>query len=253
MAINFQGFGAFCIRRPGALGLGGLDVVRVAEVNIAQEVTTETAQAYPSDTTGILQDTDTVSTVSTWTVTTQHQSLDTGDIDLIFNQKMGTAASVTYPVYKTGTIPASPGPYTITETGLTADQVVEATILASTSPGNVKLTQIANAGSPTTGQFEVTSNTLTFHADQAGLAVGYFYKTTASLSYRGGANAIAELGELELFFRYKFGRSATRYLWFPRIQKEGGVTFGSGVDQIEMAYRALLPSGWNLPYMEWTA
>jgi len=253
VAINFQGFGAFCIRRPGALGVGGLDVIRVAEITIAQEVTTETAQAYPSDTTGVLQNTDTVSSTSTWTITTQQQSIDTGDLDLIFDQKMSTAASITYPTYKVGTIPASPGPYTITETGLTADQVVEATILASTSPGNVKLVQIANSGTPTTGQFEVTSNTLTFHSDQAGLSVGYFYKATASLAYRGGPAAISALGEVELFFRYRFGRSATRYLWFPRIQKSGGFSFGSGVDQIETSYTALLPSGWNLPYLEWTA
>lgn len=252
MAVNFQGFGAFVLRQPGAGTLGNtrLSVMRISEIAIAQEVTTEAAQAYPADTTGVLQDVDTISSNSTWTITTQRMSMDTTDLDLVFDQRLGTAASITYPVYKVVTVPGA-STYTVTETGLTVDQIIEATVLSSVSPGNVQLTQ--SATTPSSGQFQVTANTLTFHSAQASASVGIFYKTTASLAYRGGPAEIASLGELELFFRYKFGRSATRYMWFPRVQKEGGVNFGSAVDQIEIAYRALLPSGWNLPYLEWTA
>ena len=256
MAVNWTGFGAFCLRRPGALGLGVLDVVRISEVNIAQEETTETTQAYPESDVGILQDSDTISSTSTWTITLNSQSLDYGDLDLVFNQTKGTAASVSYPVYKTGTIPST-STYTITEAGLTADQVMEATILDSTN-GNSRLTQIANAGvgSIATGQHAVGSAVITFHSGQAGQTVAYFYKKSASLAYRGGTNAIATLGEVELFFRMKSTRQATAkrtYLWFPRIKKDGGVELGSATDTITLTYRALLPSGWNLPYMEWEA
>ena len=254
MAVNWTGFGAFAIRVPGALGLGKLEVIRVNVVTITQETTTETTQAYPESDVGILQTADTISTESTWTISINTQSLDRMDLDLVFDQTMGAAASVQYPVYKVVTVPSSTA-YDVTESGLAVDQVVEATELVSAS-GNVVLTQVAAAGSPTAGQYEVGLNTISFNAAEAGASVAIFYKKTASLAYRGGSNAVATLGELELFFRSKTTRQSTalrNYMWFPRIKRTSGFELGTGTDAITLEYEALLPSGWNLPYMEWVA
>ena len=254
MAINFSGFGSICQRVPGALGIGSLDVLRASSIDIEETLTTDSALSFPTSGVGILQEVDLMDQRSVWEITLQRQSVDTPNLDALFNQRVSAAAMVAIPVYKTGSIPSGT-PYTITETGLTVDQVVEAEVFSAVAPGNVQLTQIANAGIGTvaTGQFGVGANTLTFASAQAGLNVGYFYKKSMSLAYRGGTQPLSPLGEFDLFFQYQTTRTTVRNLWFPRIRRNSGVSLSSSKGEVDSKYKALVPAGWNLPYMEWSS
>lgn len=238
MALNLEGIGGVFMRQSGKLR-----PLRISSAKVAQETEDAVAQAYPSSSPGALQTSDTLTTSSKWTITLESESIDTLDLDLVFNQGQADIASIAVPQYVVGTIPSA-SPYDVTVTGITTSDVPDVTVLSSTAPGNVVLTA---------SDYTVAANKITMAASTyAGKAVGVYWLKTGSLTKaRGGPNVVSAPGNLEFFFRYKFTRTASRSLWFPEIAKSGGVSFEPGGDNISLEFTASVPSGWQLPFLEW--
>lgn len=219
-------------------------VSRVFGATMAEEVTDETSQAYPSFATGPLQDVDVVSTERTVTLTIQIESIDTMDWGLILNRNTNTG-NITVPEFKSVTVPAT-APYTATVSGLLEDQLVYATMARSAAPGNLSLTQIDAADILTVaaGEFVVTADTLTFNAAQAGEVIGIFYDVAkTAFAHFGGATS-NPLGNLRFLMAIKSTRQSTPlFLNFKEIRREGGISLSASTDPYELTYRALLPAG----------
>lgn len=249
MALNINGAGFICQRKDGLLY-----PLFASTFSWNEELETQESEGYPVNDVGLLQKTDLVAIRSTITVTVGTQSLDEMDFSrMIIDQDWGTIASLVVPVLKSGTIPSSP-PYTITETGLTEDQDVEITTLSDTAPGKVSLTQIAAAGTPAAGQFEVTANTMTFHNGLAGKQIVYFYKKTqTNIQSLGGTLSSSYLGEVEILGKVRTTRSSIMNVWFPRCQSLTGTSLDITADAAQREYRATIPTslGFNRPYLIW--
>lgn len=248
MPLNLEGIGAVCLRSADALR-----VIRLAEISISTEEESQSSNAYPSGDVGKLGAVDTFSSTSTDTITLGIESFDDSDLDLVFGVKSAAIASITIPVYKIVTVPVN-SPYTVTEADLTVNQEVEATLLGSAAPGNKFMSQQTTAPDAAL-EYQVTANTITFNSTEAGRSVAIYYrKSGAALTdARGGTLSATDtaLGQIELFFRYKFTRSVKRQRWYPQIQKAGGATFEPGGDNISLDFTAQIPAGFNFTYLDW--
>lgn len=201
-----------------------------------------------------LQDLDSAENSNSWTLTLSQESVDNLDLQQILDIREDTV-SLALPVVKKVAIPAAPGPYTVTETGLTVDQDVVATILSDTGP--LYLERIASAGTVASGQFEVTANTLTFHADQAEeSAVIMYLAAAASTLMIGGTTPAASYGEMSFYGILK-GTRIRKKFYAPRIKRSAASEKTLGVSgqvtAAEMAYKVLTPSGWPAPFAIWNA
>lgn len=221
-----------------------LYVSRIFGATVSEESTDETSQAYPSFDTGPLQDVDVISTERNVSLTIQIESIDTMDWVLILNRNLNTA-NIVVPEFKSVTVPAT-APYTVTETGLTVDQTVFATVATSVAPGNLSLTQIdfADVSAIGAGEFAVSGNTLTFAAAQAGQTVGIAYDVTKTAQAHFGGATFNQLGNLVFTMAIRSTRqSAPLIFTFREIRREGGISISAGTDPYELTYRALLPAG----------
>ena len=249
MPSNISGAGYFFKRVAGEL-----HPMYLGSFSLAEEKETQDAEGYPVNDIAPLQILDTVDVRSTWTLTCSLQSVDNLDInEWIFGQRPGTISSISIPQTGAGTVPAS-SPYTLTVTGLTVDQAVDVTVLNDVDPGKTYLTQIASAGTPSSGEFEVTANTMTFHSSAAGKAVVYYYMhTVTNLVSVGGSNTLDPVEEFEMIGKYKTTRTGVRNIWLPRCKFNAGVTFDPQADSFERELKVLVPTalGWKVPYLEW--
>jgi hypothetical protein len=246
MAVNMTGAGFFFKRDSD-----GLHPLFLAGFSLAETLETVDAEGYPVNDISPLQILDTVTTKSTWELTANIQAADKLDInEWVFGQKEGTISSIAVPVTGSGIVTSG----VITVTGLTVDQVVDVTVLSDTSPGKTVLTQIASAGTPSAGEYEVTSNTITFNAAQEGLAVSYYYlKTETSLQSIGGTNTLNPVEEFEMMGKFNTTRTQTINIWLPKCKFSSGTTFAVGGDSFERTMKVLVPTGlgWKVPYLKW--
>lgn len=242
MALN-AGFGRFAFVDPNAT-YQTLYVSRVLSASFEEEITSENSQAYPSFSVGALENVDTITTERTVTLTVEIESIDTMDWSLILNRYQNTA-NVTVPEFVSVTVPAV-APYTVAVTGLTTDQVVYATVVESAAPGNVELTQIANADvlSITPGEFAIDTDVITFDAAQAGTTVGIYYDVAkTSFAHYGGATQ-NEIGNLRFLMAVESQRQSNPLLFaFNNVKRSGGLAVSTGTDAFSLEYQALLPTG----------
>lgn len=245
MATNITGVGVITARSAGQL-----IPLRASKVSIAEEISSETVQGYPDGDVGILQVRDTKQLATTTTISLETGSYDEPLGDFLANQLTAIIATIPVPIVKVVTVPATP--FAVTETGLTVDQLVDATILNDTSAGNIRMVQVTGATAIATNNYKVSANTITFHATDEGKKVLIYYqKTQTSLSSRGGTSATAGFTDLELFFKYKTTRNAAaRSRWYPKISPSQGFTFDPTGDSFTKEFIASLPSGWNHVYLD---
>lgn len=249
MAMNISAVGYICTRSNGILY-----PMLASAFELTEEVEEKTSEGFPSNDLGILQTTDTVIMKSNWKVKLGLQSFDEMDISRqIYNNGVGTIASIKVPQIASAVIPST-GPYTVAVTGLTLDQQVDVTLLRDQDPGKLYLTQVPSAGTPASGEYEVGANTITFHADQAGGSIVYYYeKTLTSLAGIGGTNAYAPVEEVEILAKYKTTRTGVRNIWLPRCRTISGGNFSVTADSVEREFRASVPLGlgFKVPYFDW--
>lgn len=205
------------------------------------------AQGVPW-TPGVLQVLASAQLSSTITASLSLQKVDVADLSLILNTKFETLTSFSYPEVTQVTVPSS-SPYDVTITGLTADQTVVAAV--STAGAPKFLTQIASAGTPAAGQYEVTSNTVSFHSGEAGALVTIKYmKTVSSATSLGGTGTSSAYDRMS-FFGYILGTSFNAKIWIPQFTPSGSFDLGligSAGDDITIEGTISTPSGWNRPY-----
>jgi len=250
MALTVTGFGAFYLRDKTN---DELTPLRPNVFSIAQEITTETILAYPDSGVNTLQTLETITTETTYTLNVETGSFQDATFPLIFNQRASTQSNVVTLVQKVVTVPSG-SPYTVTESGLTVDQDVTAVLLSTSSPGDVYLDQSPSVDTPDPGEFEVTANTLTFNAAQAGASVSIAYeKTESSLSIIGGPAPLDPfIDGLEFFGKAKVKASTSVWnFWTRNLSKSEGIEFGTDVDNLPLSFSMGTYSGWNTPFMLW--
>jgi hypothetical protein len=132
--------------------------------------------------------------------------------DLLFGETLTTASGEAMAVAETGTIPDTPGPYTITVSHSGTFQ--QDLGVFYTSNGN-QLTRVA-AG-PTTGQYSVSAGVYTFAAADKNLGVTFYYSyTVTTLNQITMANQLMGTGptfELNMQQSYKNNAGVTNYLY----------------------------------------
>jgi hypothetical protein len=250
MAINVTGQGYFGKRQAGRF-----HPLALAQFSFASTEDIQKSYAFPECDIAPLQVADETTKQQEYQITANIQSLDELDIDeWVFGQKSATQSNITVPKITCVTVPLV-SPYTATVTGLTVDQAIEATILTANAPGKVYLTQIASAGSPTDGQFDVTADTITFNAAQAGKTVAiWYFEEEASITAIGGTAGFVEVGTFEMVGRLTTTRTNTQFLWMPRVRYNGGFTLDGSADNAERTMTALIDPdrGFTLPYLKWS-
>lgn len=246
MANNIIGFGAIGVRQEGSFR-----PLRASNFVIENERESESVEAFPYGEPGPLGEVDLKDLSSKWAVKISLPSIDTRDLELIFDQLFATQASIIVPtVGGVYTVPAT-GAAEVTIAGLTTTDIVDVALLSDSAPGNVGMTKAA--GVPATGEYQIAAGKLTFNAAQAGKTVAVYRRTSQSnLKVIGGPSAVAQLGKLEIFGIAKTTRGTAR-IWLPSCQKDGGASFDGSADAFELSYKALIPTelGWNQPYMLW--
>lgn len=242
MATNIRGFGRLGFRET----VSGLwRPIRSDTFAIASEQETELVESFPADDCGPLVAVDSKAGTESWKATVGLNSLDTTDLEILFNQKFAVSPSIDLPNVSVHVIPAGG---VVTVAGLTAGSVCAATIL-NDSAASVQLTK----GAASATQFTAGAGQATFDASFAGKSVSIFRMAAqTSVSMIGGANADAPLGELELFGVGCSTRSTTPFkIWIPRMKRNDGVSFESGSDSFETNYNMLVKAGFNKPYAIW--
>ena len=250
MAINVTGQGYFGKRQAGRF-----HPLALAQFSFASTEDIQKSYAFPECDIAPLQVSDETTKQQEYQITANIQSLDSLDIDeWVFGQKSSTQTNVLVPKTICVTVPET-SPYNVTVTGLTVDQAIEATVLTAIAPGKLYLTQIASAGTPTDGQFEVTADTVSFAAEQAGKKVAiWYFEEEASITAIGGSAGFVEVGTFEMVGRLTTTRTNTQYLWMPRVRYNGGFTLDGSADNAERTMTALIDPdrGFTLPYLKWT-
>lgn len=201
-----------------------------------------------------IQDLDSATVKESFVLTTTQQSIDELDLQFLLNQQEGTISSISLPFTKKVTVPSS-SPYTVTETGLTVDQDVVATVLSDTTPKFLK--RIASAGTVAANEFEVTADTLTFHSGQAGATVVINYmKSQSNLPVIGGTNAANpfDTNDMSLTGLIK-GTRTTKRFYAPRVKRTGerSIAVSNQIQDASFQYKMLTPSGWSVPFAIWDA
>ncbi|MEM6432378.1 MAG: hypothetical protein AAF773_00755 [Cyanobacteria bacterium P01_D01_bin.115] len=255
MATNFRAFGDFTVSDPTN---GELYEIRGNTLNFSSELDTEDILAFPTGGTSELQIFDTVLNSTTWTLTLTTGNVQKDTLQLVFRKRFVTpGAALSLPFKQIVTVPASPGPYTVTVAGFTEDEDVMAKVLRSgtNSGGDLRLERIANAdaGTITSGQFAVDATTLTFHSDQAGatVAIHGFRDNTPSESL-GGANTSDELGTLRFFGLMKPKVLATPLnLYVPSLAFTEGTEFATDQDDLTLGLTANTVAPYTNPFVIW--
>ena len=244
MANNINGFGKIGFREATT---GIWRPLRADNFVIGSEKETEQVLSYPANECGPLVAVDTKAGSTTWTVGVSINSIDNTDLEVLFNQKFATTASIGLPTVDVYTIPAST-PYTVSIAGIDTALNVAATIL-NDDAASIPL----EAGTASATEFTIGTDALTFDVTYAGKSVSVYRRVAqTSVEVMGGTNPVAELGELELFGVGCMTRSSNPFkIWLPRIKVNGGVNFDAGADTFETTYDALVPAGFNHVFAIW--
>jgi hypothetical protein len=187
-----------------------------------------------------------------YTLNLTQQSIDGLDFQLLLDQREATIASIQLPGEQTRLNVPATGPFTVTVTGLTVDQVCYATVLSDTNPQY--LTQATGATAVADGGFKITADTVTFHSAQAGAVVAFYYlETKTAVKVIGATAAPASYGYCAFKGIVK-GTRTKKHIWFPRVvyARDFEQTIGD-TSEISLAYDVLTPAGWNQPYAFWDA
>lgn len=220
--------------------------VRPASITISKEVEELEAIGFPFDP-GPAQVVDSANGRETYTGSLTLQSIDKLDLGLILNTQLATT-TISLPEPTKITVPST-SPYTVTVTGLTLDQSVQAQVLSEKSP--MYLTQATyDAGTPATGTFEVAADTLHFHADQAGDTVAINYlKTYADVEIYGGNTASLEYTDMA-FYGMMLGTRTDLRIYIKKMTMIGNfeLAFAGEASEIEMGFKLVKPEDWNRPY-----
>lgn len=244
MANNINGFGKLGFREAGGIWRP----LRADNFTIGSEKESEQVLSYPANECGPLVAVDTKAGATTWTVGVSINSIDSSDMELLFDEKFATTASISLPTVDVYTVPAA-GPYTVTATGIDGATNVSVTLL-NDSAASVPLT----AGTVSATGYTIAGDVLTFDASNAGKSVSVYRRVTqTNVLAMGGSNTAAPLGELELFGVACTTRnpSSPFKIWLPRLKVNAGVNFDAGADTFELTYDALVPAGFNQPYVIW--
>lgn len=209
------------------------------------------ARGYSYDV-GPAQKLDSGTTSEDWTLSLTQEKIDRLTMQLVLDQKEQTVASIALPGSTTKSQVPATGPYTVTVTGLLADQDVRISTLNDTNP--MYLGQVKGATSVTTGTFKVTADTITFHADQAGELIALYYlETKTNIKIVGATAAPASYGYCA-FKGIVAGNDISEHLWFPRVKYTRDFEQGFGdKSEITLEYDVLTPSGWSVPFATWDA
>jgi len=225
---------------------GDLLWIQPASMSIAGESETANALGVPFAA-GPVQTLASAQISSTITATINLQKLGPTDLSLILNTKLATQTSFTLPEAIQVTVPGTP--FSVTVTGLTADQTVRAAV---TTPGfEASLTQVIDAPNAAL-EFRVTSNTITFNSTEEGRQVTLLYdRTISTASVLGGASASAEYGTISFFGRL-LGTARNGHIWIRQFTPSGQFDLGligNAGNDVAVTGTISTPSGWNRPYL----
>jgi hypothetical protein len=220
--------------------------------SMTEERTTDVSSGFPTTDCAPLQDLDVADKQSQFTVTMGTQILDRQAVNwILFNNKRQTSASIELPRLFSGVIALG----TLTVTGLTVDQEnVSVVILQDIAPGNISLTPQDSGGSITTDVFEVSANTITVDDSYDGKTAIVYYRTTeSSIEITGGNTTYSPYQNVELFAKICTTRTDPHRIWIPRATSLNGLNVDPKADEFTREFRALLPPGFTVPYVEFTA
>lgn len=217
--------------------------ILVAKLSLSgtEEVTTETSQGSPYLDIGVLLEYDKMLTERALPLELEFEQLTEAHIALMLNRR---AESATFPHPIAQKIDMDD--VTLTVTGLDADQVVQVVELLSVAPGQRQLTQVFDAATPAAGEYKVTLNTITFHADD--VAVGKTgslrYMSSSTKLVYGGPNAIAGFDAVEIYVEQTHTKAARRAFYFPQVYIDSGAQFAisAGGDAVTLTGSALIDS-----------
>lgn len=229
-------------------GTAGIDSVLhiFKPVSATLAVTTEsiTATGFSFDE-GPIQDLDEAIIRESTTLTLTQESIDGLDLEMILDQRGGTISSISLPVSKKGIVTSA----AIADADLTADQDVVATVFSDTAP--LRLKRVLASATPSAGQFEVGSGTLSFNAAQEGATVVYNYlKSASAVAAIGGTVPDSSFGEMSFSGVLK-GTRIEKQIYIPRIVRTGdkNLAVSGAIEAAEMQFKCLTPAGWTKPYI----
>lgn len=238
MARNATGAGYCCAYDPTS---DTNILIAMLTLNGTEEVESETSQGHPYLAHGTLVDYDELETARSLELEIEFEQITANQIPLIMNRR-GASGTFQHPVAQQISLAAA----TATVTGLTEDQPVQITEILGVAPGQRPLTQVpTGVGEPATaGEFTVTANTITFHADDvgAGKVAGLRYmKSTTKLVY-GGPNAIAGFDSLEIYVEQELTKVNPMGFFFPKVKLTSGAQFAiqAGGDAVTLTGKALI-------------
>jgi hypothetical protein len=226
-------------------------VGKLSKFSFGRSGTKITASGFPLDVAPI-QTLDSAIQKEEYTLKVSQESFDELDLQFVTDQVEQQVATIVLPGDMTKAVVPATAPYEVTVTGLTADQPVKVTVVSDTAPKY--LSQVTGATAIATGNYKVTANTITFHADQAGATIALFYleaKTTLKVI---GGNAPAQSYGVCAFKGIIKGTRTTKHLYFPRIAYTRDFEFPFGdKSEVGMEFDILAPGGWSQPYAIWNA
>jgi len=195
---------------------------------------------------GILQIVDSYKQSETYTLTTTVGSFDQHDMSILFDKKVQSGGSFSFPQPGSGTATTGTAP-TITVSGLTTSDTVQATILDSTN-GNTFLAATTST-SPSVSQFNVSANTLTFHSSNASKVIAYnrLKAFTNVVGFGGPFTNTASWGSVSFYGKLK-GTRTNPSIYIQSMARSGGFELAIGDNTTaESEFKLTTPSGWNTP------
>ena len=230
---------------------------RGSAINATSEKDTEDILYFPDGDAGTLTILETVENSETWTLTGTTGSVQELSLEWIFGEQWNTdPGSMTVIEHLSGTVPAAP--HEITVTGATADQeaYLVLTSTAAGGGGDKPMTRVATAtGADATGEFDVSSDTITFDSSDEGKTYSGIIKLTKTpAKAMGGTLASNPVGTLSFYGVMRPSTSpvsSTINTWWGSLSSSDGVEFASDGDSVELALTAATPTTWTKPYLHW--
>ncbi|HEY9618199.1 MAG TPA: hypothetical protein V6C64_15235 [Microcoleaceae cyanobacterium] len=223
-------------------------VGKLSKFSYSRKGTKLQAQGFPIDP-GPIQVLDSEVTKEEWALKISQESFDELDLQFVLDQQESTIATIQLPGETTKvTVPAT-APYTVTVTGLIANQDVKATVVSDTDPRY--LTQV-NSAPDAAKEFQITANTVTFNSTEAGETVALYYLETKEDIEIIGADAAPATYGVCAFKGIIKGTRTQKHVWFPRVRYTRDFEQGFGdKSEVSMEFDILTPSAWNVPYAFW--
>ncbi|MEO1523664.1 MAG: hypothetical protein AAFU78_23195, partial [Cyanobacteria bacterium J06633_2] len=238
----------FFENRPAATGQAKVLWVQPSTIAIAGEGETVTAQGVPW-TPGSLLDIASANLSTTYTGTIAFQKLGITEMSILLNTQFEAASSEPIPIPFQTTISSDAA----TVTGLTEDQNV---MVSVTTEGKQQfLTQIAAAGVPAAGEYEVTANTITFNASEFAdgtQITGVYLSTVSTGTVIGGQTTSSSYGNIAFYGKLlntEFTGNPSIYIPQFSIDTAFDLSLlGAAGDDVEVPITLTTPPGYNRPF-----